>query len=315
MAHLPELHGLPSFDFPGAGDREADDPAPDLPAAGAVAWRIAMDDDADEDWEAVFARFCSAVDTAQVRALIAGLWQLPFDHDSSGVISALLAARGQLPALRALFLGDIDAEECEISWICQADVSRLLSGFPHLEEFGVRGGQGLRFHALRHERLRSLTVESGGLPAEVVRGIGESDLPALEHLDLWLGTPDYGGNCEVADLAPILSGMRLPRLRHLALRDSEIQDEVAAAVASAAVVARLQVLDMSMGTLGDEGAEALLAGQPLTHLDRLDLHHHFISDPLQDRLRQSLEPAGVTLNLDNTSNDASPDNRWVAVGE
>ncbi|GAA4600549.1 hypothetical protein GCM10023195_00170 [Actinoallomurus liliacearum] len=37
-------------------------------------------------------------------------------------------------------------------------------------------------------------------------------------------------------------------------------------MASAPVVARLEVLDLSMGTLSDDGATALLSGQPLTHL-------------------------------------------------
>ena len=63
--------------------------------------------DADEEWEAAFARFCSAVDTTGVRALIVGAWQEAYDTDASSVIEALLAARDRLPALRSLFLGDI----------------------------------------------------------------------------------------------------------------------------------------------------------------------------------------------------------------
>ncbi|MFC7639817.1 hypothetical protein ACFQX6_01220 [Streptosporangium lutulentum] len=43
-------------------------------------------------------------------------------------------------------------------------------------------------------------------------------------------------------LEPILSGERLPTLKHLGLQDSEIQDEIASAVASAPVVARLESL-------------------------------------------------------------------------
>ncbi len=127
---------------------------------------------------------------------------------------------------------------------------------------------------------------------------GASELPALVHLELWLGRSDDGGDCEVADPEPILSGARLPRLRRLALRNSEIQDEVAAAAASAPVVARLDVLDLSMGVLSDDGAATLLDGRPLTHLKKLDLHHHFLSEPFQDRIRQALEPAGVEVDLD-----------------
>ncbi|MFJ4616831.1 STM4015 family protein [Streptomyces sp. NPDC088812] len=316
--HLHELYRLPAYTFPGP-----DEPTDDLPDPDAVAWRITSDVyDADEEWTRAFARFRAAVDTTRVRALIVGAWQGAYESAPLTVIEALVAARDRFPALRALFLGDIVMEEAEISWIRQTDVTPLLTGFPDLAEFGVRGGCDLRFPALRHTGLRRLTVETGGLPAEAVRGIAASDLPALEHLDLWLGTPDYGGDAEAADLEPILTGERLPRLRHLALRNSEIQDAVATAVASAPVVARLEVLDLSMGVLTDEGAAALLAGQPLTHLKKLDLHHHYLSEAVQDRLRQCLEPAGVDVDLDRDDADEDEDEdddgtvwRYVAVGE
>ncbi|MGW4567060.1 STM4015 family protein [Streptomyces sp. NPDC004561] len=292
-----------------------------LPEPESCAWRVAVDlDESPEEWQAEFARFLDTVDTTRVHALVVGPWGEAYEFDSSPVIEALLAARDRLPDLRAVFLGDITPEESEISWIPQTDVTPLLAGFPELAEFGVRGGSYLEFPAVRHTGLRRLTMQAGGLPAEVVRGVGASDLPALEHLELWLGTPDYGGDTEVADLEPILSGTHLPRLRSLALRNSEIQDAVAAAVASAPVVDRFETLDLSMGTLTDEGAAALLSGRPLTHLKKLDLHHHYISEPLLDRIRQALEPAGVELALDRGEAywhqvGDSATRRYVAVGE
>ncbi|KOG42434.1 STM4015 family protein [Streptomyces resistomycificus] len=314
--HLQALYRLPAHTFPGPDGRTDDLPDPD-----AFAWRVISDVyDADEDWTKAFARFCATVDTTRVRALIVGAWQEAYEEDCTEVIEALVAARDRFPALRALFLGDMVMEECEISWINQTDVTPLLAAFPKLEEFGVRGGSGLRFPAVRHDALRRLVIETGGLPAEVVRGVGGSDLPALEHLDLWLGTPGYGGDSEAADLEPILSGARLPRLRHLALRNSEMQDAVAAAVAAAPVVARLEVLDLSMGVLTDEGAAALLGGQPLTHLKKLDLHHHYLSEQFQERVRRTLETAGVEVDLDRDDAEEDSDGdgtvwRYVAIGE
>ncbi|MDQ0585133.1 STM4015 family protein [Streptomyces rishiriensis] len=313
--HLDVLFGLPAYTFPGP-DRT---PRPVEPES--VAWRVTSDVyEADEAWTKAFARFCSAVDTTRVRALIVGAWQEAYDTDPSDVVEALVAARDRFPALRAVFLGDMVGEECEISWINQTDVTPLLTAFPALEEFGVRGGTGLRFPAVSHRALRRLVIETGGLPAEVVRGVGGSDLPELVHLDLWLGTPEYGGDSEVADLEPILSGARLPSLRHLALRNSEIQDAVAAAVASAPVVARLEVLDLSMGVLTDEGAAALLGGQPLTHLKKLDLHYHYLSESLEERVRRTVETAGVEVDLDRDDAEEDSDDdgtpwRYVAVGE
>ncbi|WP_427918964.1 STM4015 family protein [Streptomyces sp. cg40] len=314
--HLDALYRLPSFTFPGP-----DAPADRLPEPDAVAWRLGGNVyDDDEAWTDSFARFRAAVDTTRVRALIIGGWEDAYDSAPTPIVEALVEARDAFPALRALFLGDLVMEECEISWIHQSDVSPLLNAYPALEEFGVRGGTGLEFTALRHGALRRLVAETGGLPVEVVRGIGASDLPALEHLDLWLGTPDYGGDSEAADLEPILSGARLPRLRHLALRNSEMQDAVAAAVAAAPVVERLEVLDLSMGVLTDEGAVALLSGQPLTHLKKLDLHHNYLTGAVAERVRETLVAAGVEVDLDRDDADEDTEDdgtvwRYVAVGE
>ncbi|MGW6454503.1 STM4015 family protein [Streptomyces sp. NPDC055078] len=319
-SHLQELHGLPVFDFPQtlqSGDKTG------LPPESTVAWRIAVDPygdgDTDEEWEQAFARFLGTVDTTEVRALVVGPWAETEEDSPDSVVAELAGARAKLPALRAVFLGDITCEESEISWITQGLVTPVLDAYPELLELGVRGGQSLTFPAVRHANLRSLVIETGGLDAEVVRGVAASDLPALEHLDLWLGTSWYGANADVADLEPILTGTRLPSLRYLALRNSDMQDQVAAAVAGAPVVARLDTLDLSMGTLGDEGAEALLNGQPLTHLRKLDLHHHFIGEPMRKRLIEAFQGSGVELVLDDQhgrgSSSAEQEHRYTAVAE
>ncbi|WP_200301538.1 STM4015 family protein [Streptomyces adelaidensis] len=318
-SHLQEFHDLPVREFPDSV--KGPEGAGHLPAPGSVAWRITVDSySSEEAWEDAFARFLAAVDTAEVRALVVGSWSDTYDNGPEEVIKALVAAKDRLPALRALFLGDIVMEECEISWINQGDVGPLLNTFTELEEFGVRGGNGLVFPAVRHERLRKLTVETGGIPGAAVRGVAESDLPALVHLDLWLGTSEYGGDAEITDLAAILAGTRLPALKHLALRNSEMQDDVCAALAAAPVVARLDVLDVSMGVLTDDGATALLTGQPLTHLTTLDLHHNYLSPAIRDRLRDSLEAEGVQVDVDADDADSDEDDdgtvwRFVAVGE
>ncbi|MEV8634528.1 STM4015 family protein [Streptosporangium sp. NPDC051023] len=299
--------GLPIVHAP-----ESDDEDPQgLPAPEAAAWRIGADWD-EGDFESGFRHFVGTVDTTKVSALIVGGWGEPYEDDSSKVVGLLTEHADRFPALRSLFLGAMSCEECEISWIQQSDVTPLLAAFPLLERLEVRGGEGLLFPLVRHDNLRVLRCETGGLPASVVRGIGDSDLPALEYLELWLGVSNYGGDATVADLEAILSGERLPALRHLGLQDSEIQDEVAAAVASAPVVARLESLSLSMGALGDEGAEALLSGQPLTHLKRLDLHHHHLTDSMVDRVGAVL--AGVKVDL---SGQLGPDDEWryVAVTE
>ncbi|WP_431948717.1 STM4015 family protein [Actinacidiphila sp. bgisy167] len=317
--HLETLYGLPVYTLPEAGTAE-------LPEPDAVAWRLDCFEAGDIPFSRVWAHFTTAVDTTRVRALVIGPW---WDDDEYSelrpALELVLADAEGFPALRALFLADVIGEECEISWLQMTDVTPVLEHFPRLEEFGVRGGDSegigeepLSLRPVRHEALRVLRFESGGLPGAVVRAIGASELPALEHLELWLGVPQYGGDAAVADLAPVLAGGCFPALRHLGLQDSEIQDEIAAAVASAPVVAQLESLSLSMGILTDTGAEALLGGQPLTHLKRLDLHHHFLSESLADRLRATVESAGTEIDL---SEHREPrrwqDQEWryVAVSE
>ncbi|SEG15396.1 hypothetical protein SAMN04489712_103416 [Thermomonospora echinospora] len=303
--HLTEYAGLPVQQFDPETEREG------LPDAGAVAWRVASAFE-EAAFEEVFADFVETVDTTGVTALIIGYWNMSYDSKESGPLEPLVAAAERLPNLRSLFVGDIVMEESEISWIEQSDISPLLAAFPRLERFGVRGGNGLALDPFRSEHLRELRLESGGLPAAVVRAVAASDLPNLESLVMWLGVDQYGGDATVADLAPILSGERLPALRHLGLQDAEIQDQICAAVAGAPVVARLESLALSMGVLTDEGAEALLSGQPLTHLKSLDLHHHYLSEAMAARIRAALP--GVEVDL---SDEQEEDEEWryVAVAE
>lgn len=313
--HLDAFGGLPTVDFRHTTE------AADRPAADAVAWRLSVDPyggDGEGPWEEEFAAFLDAVDPAGVRALIIGRWGEAYEENSSVPIGLVVAAADRLTSLEAIFVGDLEMEEAEISWIEQSDVTVLLAAFPALTEFGVRGGTDLVFPPTKHERLRTLTVQTGGLPVQVVRGVQDSELPALEHLDLWLGVSAYGGDADVTDLAPLLSGARFPRLRHLGLRNSEVQNEIAAAIASAPVVAQLRTLDLSDGTLGDEGAAALLEGQPLTHLDGLDLHHHFLTEAMEERVRSALEPHGVRVDLSERNEpweDQGAEGRYTAVSE
>ncbi|MEU6722056.1 STM4015 family protein, partial [Nonomuraea sp. NPDC046802] len=281
------------------------------PDSAAVAWRISA-----IHWTTtprpigeVFDAFFERADTSRVTAIVIGQWAGPNDESSKGVVDRLIGEADRLPALRSLYLGSIS--EIEISWIRQSDITPLLEAFPKLERLDVCGGTGLALNPVRHESLRTLRVETGGLDGAVTRAVAASDLPALEHLELWLGVEDYGGTTTVSDLDPILRGDRLPALRHLGLQDSEIQDGIAAAVATAPIIARLESLSLSMGVLTDTGAESLLSGQPLTHLRRLSLNHHFLSDAMMTRLTDALPNVGLIL----TNQRKNDEWRYVAVGE
>ena len=63
--------------------------------------------------------------------------------------------------------------------------------------------------------------ESGGLNESVPLELGAATLPALTHLELWLGDPGYGCTTTVTSLAGILRGAGLPKLKSLALKNFE----------------------------------------------------------------------------------------------
>jgi hypothetical protein len=301
--HLTSFGGVPVVEF----GHDAEPP----PGAWA-AWAVRASYDG-EPFGQVFGRFLETVDTTAVTHLVFGFWGMGHEASSAVPLQMLAGAAAHLPNLKALFFGDIIGEEDEISWIAQCDITPLLDAYPGLERLEVRGGNGLELSALSSTALKVLRLESGGLPASVVRAIGASDLPNLQTLELWLGVQEYGGDATVADLAGILGGERLPALRRLGLMDSEIQDEICAAVATAPVVARLSELALSMGMLTDDGAEALLSGQPLTHLRELDLRHHFLTAPMVTRLREALPRAGLLI--DDAQDDHDGEWRYVAVSE
>ncbi|MEV6344812.1 STM4015 family protein [Actinoplanes sp. NPDC051851] len=289
---------------------EDEDARPADPAA--VAWRIDMEDfeASEEEFEAAFERMLERSGPSGPTALIIGEWGSAYDTPFP--YGLLLRHASRLAALRALFIGELSGEQCEISWIHQGDVTPVLEAFPLLEHLWIRGAQDLELSPVRHEGLRELVFQSGGLPATVVRAVGACDLPNLTHLELWLGVDEYGGDARADDLAPILAGRALPALTHLGLRNAEIADEVAAAVAAAPVVARLSSLDLSFGVMGDVGGESLLTGQPLTHLKTLDLSHHFMSPDLAQRLVDELPGVAVDVSDEQEEEEWG---RYTAVSE
>ena len=144
----------------------------------------------------------------------------------------------------------------------------------------------------------------------VLRSVSTAHMPNLEHLELWLGTEEYGGNCTVEDLQPILSGDLFPKLRYLGLRNYDQIDAVCSVLVNSPVVQQLEILDLSLGTLTDIGARALLNFPADTKLQRLVLNHHFITRELIEEL--SKLPFEVELRDVQEEEEGW---RFVAVGE
>jgi len=267
-------------------------------------------------WLEKFDAFLNHPASSQATGLVVGVWGglRQMEDEAGPIVEAIVAAREKLPNLTAIYFGDVTAEECQISWIIQTDLSPLFTAYPTLEYFAARGGNGLSLGTPLLPLLRSLVIETDGLDGEIVGSVTQADLPTLEHLELWLGTSGYDAAVTVEDLKPILSGALFPRLKYLGFRNSEIADEIAVALATAPILERIVTLDLSLGTLGDEGMEALLASPTLKGLKKLDIHHHFCSETMVKRV----EALDMEVNTDEREEDDDDDvdeHRYVAVGE
>ncbi|NVB39587.1 hypothetical protein G6O69_17225 [Pseudenhygromyxa sp. WMMC2535] len=230
-----------------------------------------------------------------LRELDLGITDLEADEGYAPCIRALVE-HGPMPSLRRMTIGDFQyPEESDISSVIVDDIGPLWPLLPKLEMLELQGA----FIELRHPRsarLRKLVLHTGGLPGEAAESLAEAELPALEHLEVWFGTDEYGGTCNANHALGILQNPRFTKLEHLALANADFADELAAALAAQlrfpGLPPALRSLDLSMGTMTDAGAELLLPiAELLRRLGALDLSQNFLSPAMVSRLRLALPNA------------------------
>ena len=213
-----------------------------------------------------------------VSAFVFGYWGLEGPYTASVIVEPLVRNAASMPGLRALFLGDIIDEDCQAPWIEMDDISSIWKAFPQLETLWLRGSDGLSFGRFEHHNLRELVIQCCGLSRDNIQQILNANLPNLEHLELWLGISDFGGDSDVNDFTTLFSGALFPNLKYLGLCNADDTDSLAQAIADAPILDRIETLDLSNGTLSDVGAEALLRSEKVKKLNKLDLHFHYLSD-------------------------------------
>lgn len=281
-----------------------------------VVYRIRHEEyEAEEEiWLKYFDSFLEDPKASQLQALIIGAWPSAYDSSNKHVVNKLISSADRLINLKAIFLGDITYEECEISWIVQSDITPLLDAYPKLEHLTVRGGTELKLSTpLKHYNLKTLIIQTGGLPKTVIKGICKSELPELEHLELWLGVDDYGGDHSLKHLKPILEDDLFPKLKNLGLCNSKYQDDITVAIVKSPILKQLDVLNLSMGVLTDKGAQALVECKKIKKLKKLDLHHHYCSNEMMEKLQN----LGIDVNLDEQQEGDEDDEYsfYVSVSE
>ena len=252
---------------------------------------------------------------AEMDTLVIGAWQEAHDPVLNPILEKLIELKDTFSGLKHLFIGDMDSEDCELSWIVQTDYSFFYPHFPSLETFGVKGGTSLKLGMINLPNLKNLVVETGGLDKEVVQDIIHSDLENLEYLELWLGTDEYGCNIDIEDLKPILDG-KYPLLRYLGLKNYYQTNDLAKALLEASVLDNVKTLDLSMGTLTNKGAAALYENEALLNLKHLNCRHHYLSNEWIEKLKAKFDTQKINLNDQEEADDYDDEvYYYVEIGE
>ena len=228
-----------------------------------------------------------------------GAWEENVQPLIDGIVeSEVVKKQGKLSHIKSFFVGDMDMEDCEVSWILQGNYSKFWQAMPNLEKFGVRGSTDLTLGKIEHENIREFDIICGGLYTNVIESIRDAKLPALERLTLYIGIEDYGFMGDINDIKSLLDKSDFPNLKHLGLEDSEIQDEVAEAVFNSKYISQVESLSLANGTLTDKGGQIILDNlKNYPNIKELDLHFNYLSDGMCKKLTKLAEECGVKIDL------------------
>ena len=104
-----------------------------------VVYRLCQEYEAEETQVQLLDEFLGQVTPATLQALVVGSWSEAYETGPQKLLDRLVERHQELPEFKALFVGDMTSEDCEISWIHQGDYEDLLQKFRTLEVLRLRG--------------------------------------------------------------------------------------------------------------------------------------------------------------------------------
>ncbi len=233
----------------------------------------------------------------QIKALLIGFWYTK----GLSLVDALLNASEKLTNLKALCLENIHDREYYL--LENINISYILLAYPNLEILKIRlsncitytyNGKrfGLEINFIRHKNLKALIIECEIIDFELIDEIFNLELPALEYFELWSIT-NYNGSTYsrmgIKELMQVFSKI-FPKLKYLGIRNckNNLEDlnHVPFGIVDSSIIENLVELDLSMGSIDDEGAAALLNCPSIKNLDTLDISDNYLSDEMVERLKQ-----------------------------
>ena len=198
-----------------------------------------------------------------------------------------------------------------MSWFNIGDLSKVWKALANLTTLIVQGGS-FTLGNLDLPQLTHAEFKTGGLAKASAASIAKAKWPKLQSLDVWFGQDNYGGDCAVADVQPLIARTDLRALRHLGLMNSAFTDELAAALPEAAILPQLAELSLAMGVLTDEGAKVIGAHKDaFSHLAQLDVTDNYLTDAGIKALKGCAKKVVATEQRD----DDDPEYRYPSVGE
>jgi hypothetical protein len=233
--------------------------------------------------------FQSLIKDPRINELQVLIFQIDFNYyDESNTftiaLEAINNAKNLFPNLRGLFVGDSTgdrAPEYRKSKLQVSDIQSCLSGFPELEVlqvYGHFGEQTLACAEIKHEKLKTLIIETADIKQANIEQIAYMDMPNLEYFELWLGRWGNSSSEVVTALEPILSGATTPKLKYLGLCSDENTDSLISEVLKTTIISQLAVLDFKMGTMTDDGVELLINCPVIKDLKFLNVSGNYLSE-------------------------------------
>ena len=245
------------------------------------------------------ARFVREIDLGE-------LWA---DYDRSEgpemgeAVKAIVAA----PCAATLRRLDFNGGDHDLNGV-SLEATGLRRACPNLEELSLYAGQ-LTVGNLDFPKMKRFAAQTGGLDSGDMKSICDHKMPLIENLEIWFGSDEYGANCSIEDVQPLLE-KKMPNLKRLGLMNAEFGDDICKAVLASPLLPQLEKLDLSMGIITHEGAEALIeAKSKLEHLERLSIRGYF-SDAVTAQLKELAKEREIEV-----EGDEEDDYRYVEVGE
>ncbi len=234
-------------------------------------------------------------DLESYKDITIGLWGEAYDESVQEVLDFLCDNKERLTNLETLYIGDMDYEDCEISWIMQGDYTRITKELVNLKKLKIKGSTGLKLSPIKSDKLEQLEIICGGLDKDIIHDISESEVPNLKTLVVYIGVNDYGFDGDIDDIKLLLHKEKFPSLVNLELVDSEIQDDIVEAVIGSDILPQLETISFSYGTMTNKGGQMIIDNkEKFMHLKNIQIKWHYMDDDMQEKLKET----GFKVNLE-----------------